>query len=161
MLLVNEAVSLRQCTDGTSKTIIVGENSGAILIGGQRRDDRSTYIGLGLISPWQQTSRIQNTRMSQFASTGLTRLDQGGLSAVRWRNNLAQATRPSGNSGPTIADGSWGNGGANSPLSAEHPGGVNVMMVDGSVAFIQDSGDFAIFQRLCSRDDGSVANRDN
>ena len=161
MLLLNEAVSLKQCTDGTSKTIIVGENSGALLIGGQRSDHRSLYSGLGHVQPYLQTTQFQNNKMSQFASAGLTRIDQGGLSAVRWRNNLAQASAPSGSYSSGNAAGAWGNYGANSPLSAEHPGGVNVLMVDGSVAFIADAVDFATFQALCSRDDAVVASRDN
>ena len=161
MLLLNEAVALKQCTDGTSKTIIVGENSGALLIGGARVDYRPTYIGMGVVDPWQQRDRFQNTKMSGFAGTGLTRIDQGGLSAVRWRNNLAQATPPAGNATNGNPEDSWGNSGANSPLSSEHPQGINILMVDGSVAFIQDTVDFVLFQALCSRDDAVAASRDN
>ena len=44
----------------------------------------------------------------------------------------------------------------NTPLTSFHPGGVQVVLADGSARFIQDTIPLETLQRLCVRDDGEV-----
>jgi prepilin-type processing-associated H-X9-DG protein len=50
----------------------------------------------------------------------------------------------------------WQSEGSNVPLVSAHPGGVNALLGDGSVRFLQDSTDLLMLARLATRDDGGV-----
>jgi prepilin-type processing-associated H-X9-DG protein len=69
-----------------------------------------------------------------------------GLTAVMYANN----SKTCGSGANTSYVG-------NSLLNSNHTGGINVLLVDGSVRFVTDSFNFATFQRLCTRNDGLVA----
>ena len=44
----------------------------------------------------------------------------------------------------------------NTPLLSYHPGGVHVLMADGSTQFMSNTIELSVMQRLCVRDDGLV-----
>ena len=44
--------------------------------------------------------------------------------------------------------------GANVPLNAAHPGGVNVALCDGSVRFLSTNTQLSVLAQLATRDDG-------
>ena len=62
-----------------------------------------------------------------------------------------------GNDSKTCGSGANTSYVGNSLLNSNHTGGINVLLVDGSVRFVTDSFNFATFQRLCTRNDGLVA----
>jgi prepilin-type processing-associated H-X9-DG protein len=131
MLLSNEPTTIARCTDGTSNTIIVAEQSAAI----GTQDIRNGYY-----TPWG-------------SCTFATRVSQGnpgdswgsGLTGVQYAINAM-----------TTAAGSDNTYDCNTVLNSNHPGGINALFTDGTVRFISNSTDFANFQRLCVRDDGMV-----
>ena len=47
------------------------------------------------------------------------------------------------------------NKGPNNPLTSEHPGGINVLLADGSVHFVGDSIDLELFKGLATRKRGA------
>jgi prepilin-type N-terminal cleavage/methylation domain-containing protein len=131
MLLANEQTTLASCTDGTSNTIIVAEQSGRI----GTQDIRNGYY-----TPWGSCTfpgKINNPGSSDIWGMGLT--------CVAYQINSK-----------TTAAGSDTSYKGNSIINSEHSGGVMTLRTDGSVQFVPNSIDFAMFQRMCVRDDGLV-----
>jgi len=122
-------VSLGQISDGTSNTMIVGEQSGWLIdVNGERvdfRGDRSHSIIMGYTENWE---RIFN------------------MTVVRYPINHQDA----------VDDGIQGNAGRNTPLSSQHTGGANVLYVDGSVHYLSETADLDLLYNLADRDDGFV-----
>ncbi|VTR91131.1 Uncharacterized protein OS=Blastopirellula marina DSM 3645 GN=DSM3645_17415 PE=4 SV=1: N_methyl_2: SBP_bac_10 [Gemmata massiliana] len=134
MLLANEQTRIADCTDGTSNTIIVAEQSG--LVGTQ--DIRNGYY-----SPWGSC-----TFPGKISSPGSSDIWGMGLTCVAYAINSRTATSAG-------SDTSYK---GNSILNSNHTAGINTLRTDGSVRFVTNSIDFATFQKQCVRDDGLVAN---
>ena len=122
-------VKLADIYDGTSNTMIVGEQSGWLIdANGDNidfRSDRSHSIILGSTPQWE---RIFNTTV------------------VRYPFNHQDA----------VDDGIQGNAGRNVPLSSPHSGGINAMYVDGSVHYLTETTDLDVVFNLADRADGEV-----
>lgn len=159
MLLLNDNTNLINCPDGTSNTIIVGEQSG--LVGTQ--DLRNHYY-----SPWggsNHTPRHTVSWMVQNSATDNTGKcggppawvdDNGrsgydiygnGITTVRHAINTQSATTPDGT---RIFE-------ANTILNSFHPQGINCLFTDGAVRYIPNAMDHSNFKKLCVRDDGLPA----
>jgi prepilin-type N-terminal cleavage/methylation domain-containing protein/prepilin-type processing-associated H-X9-DG protein len=143
MLIPNQATRVEDCTDGTSNTFIVGEQSGVLnstpgTVSSNGGDIRSRYF-----TPWGGcTFNVPLSRRPAGGDTwGL------GLTTVAYRINLRTTSPPAG------ANQTW-NG--NTILNSFHSGGVNMLLTDGSVRFVADSVDFLNFQAMCGRNDGLV-----
>jgi len=71
--------------------------------------------------------------------------------------NLVTLRYPIGNTVVQQLDanrlGLWG--GRNTNLTSEHPGGIQILLGDGSVQFLNETVDFALSKRLVSRNDGA------
>ena len=146
ILLNNDGIGFGSITDGSSNTILVGEQSNYMKNseGGDMevRSDANHGFNMGTrqqyVDPGNTGSRFFN----------LTILRPVGLSErapinVRNFDDL---------------DGASGNNGMNRPLLSAHSGGVNVAMADGSVHLINDSIDWFSLANLADRDDGNVTN---
>jgi hypothetical protein len=131
MFVACESVSFSKCTDGLSKTIMVGEQSG--LVGTQ--DIRNGYY-----SPWGGSNFT--APMQTFAATSDDMWGCGGLTCVRYAIN---DTNPQSGSQYAMD--------ANTTLSSFHSGGINALVSDGSVRFIVNEINFAIMRQMCCRDD--------
>jgi len=132
MLAMNQTFRIADCTDGTSNTIIVGEQSG--LVSGN--DYRNGYY-----SPWGSCTVASPIGVQPAGS------DMWGmsLSCVAYANDSKTA-----GSGANITYG------GNTLLNSFHIAGVNVLFTDGSVHFCPDTFDFPTFQKMCTRADGLV-----
>jgi len=130
MLLANEETRITDCTDGTSSTFIAVEQSGAV----GTADLRSRYY-----SPWGGFT-LPNPPLTYANGTDSWGM---GLTCVAYAINSRTAAAGSDN----VWDGS-------TVLNSFHTGGVNGLLTDGSVRFVRDNGDFANFQRMCTRNDG-------
>ncbi len=135
MLLANEQTRIADCTDGTSNTIFVAEQSGKIGL-----DD----IRNGYYTPWGSVTTTN--KVGSMNSTNTPDLWGMGLTCVAYAINSR-----------TSAAGSDTSYKGNSVLNSFHTGGINVLNVDGSVEFLRDTLDFVTFQKLCSKADGLVA----
>ena len=133
MLAMNQTFSISDCTDGTSNTIIVAEQSG--LVG--TSDYRNGYY-----SPWGGCT-VSSPIGAQPAGSDMWGM---GLTCVAYANNSNTASAAGANTSYK----------GNTILNSFHTGGINVLMTDGSVIFIPNSLDFAMFQRMCVRNDGLV-----
>ncbi|VTT98076.1 Uncharacterized protein OS=Blastopirellula marina DSM 3645 GN=DSM3645_12976 PE=4 SV=1: N_methyl_2: SBP_bac_10 [Gemmataceae bacterium] len=131
VLIPKKPVAITDVTDGTSNTIVVGEQSDMCsLADGTKADCRSSCrhgFAMSFPNSFPSDPRIFN------------------LTTVRYRISKDASLANSG-----------GNCGANSPLQSAHVGGANAAFGDGSVKFLRDSTDIATLKRLADRDDGLV-----
>lgn len=132
MLLANETTRIADCSDGLTNTIIVGEQSGSV----GTDDFRNGYF-----TPWGGfTQGLPISQLSPGADCwGM------GLTCVSQAIN-------SNTAGP----GAGMSYGGNTILNSKHPNGINALMGDGSVRFVNQTIDFFNFQKMCVRNDGLV-----
>ena len=133
-LLLNECVGFRDVLDGTSNTIIVGEQSG-----NPRNPRISNYH-----SGWGGASGRETVSQLKAGTAGLHRYG-GSLTAVFHTPNPVSTGAE--------ANAVWD---FNTPLSSFHPGGVQVLLADGSTHFATDTIELSLLQELCTRDDRQV-----
>jgi prepilin-type N-terminal cleavage/methylation domain-containing protein len=142
LLLMNETVAIRDNSDGTSNTIIVGEQSGNVA----GIDMRANYWG-----GWCGTSRGPLPITSY--GTGTTMVS-AGTTTLRYTPNTDHGvttaiTCVSGSGCATTYK-------HNTPLSSYHAGGTHVLMADGATRFISESIDLTTYLRLGARADNKT-----
>lgn len=141
MFLVNETVNISKVTDGTSKTIMVGEQSAAV----GTTDRRSSFwAAWGFYQPNDNPGAALYT-FKQLRTAGSW--FYLGATAVQYANNSA-----------TAGTGAVNTYDLNTILTSPHTGGVQTLRVDGSVSYMSDSVDINTLRQLCSRDDGVSIN---
>jgi hypothetical protein len=126
-------IRLGDLTDGTSNTMVVGENSNYTKVGGTLTDLRSNYYGAwggftyaGPV-PWAGTPDTWST----------------GTVTIRYAPNI-QGT-------PAGAVHTWE---ANLPLRSAHPGTVNILLGDASARSLSETVSFTVLTYLATRDEG-------
>ena len=145
ILGANSAVTITSISDGTSNTMIVGEQSdhlrdaagvaipgsfGAITSQGPHGWTMGCS-GNGSVPPAYNGDRAFNTSTTRWS------INQRGL-------------------GNNCGNGTCDNMGNNIPLSSQHTGGANVVMADGSVKFLSQTIPLLTLQYLSDRADGKV-----
>jgi type II secretory pathway pseudopilin PulG len=166
MLPPCESISMAKCTDGTSNTMIVGEQSDYL----QHVDnnDSSKYRGdpgwtgnetvhRGWISGTDSAQTI-----TKNAGNNNRTADTFNINTVRYKPDLKRVFAGAAINGgnppgvPGCSQNRRGGRGANNPIQSPHPGGVLVAMVDGSVQFVSATTDLGVFLRLAIRLDGQT-----
>ncbi len=127
MLQIGKAMSMRDCTDGSSNTLIVGEDSGMIANVDRRKNLGGAWGG-----------------MRPVATDGGNGYGCGGVVTIRYASN------------PRTAPSFTGAGFNNGPLTSFHVGGVHVLLTDGAVRFISDNINLATLLSLGAASDGLV-----
>jgi prepilin-type N-terminal cleavage/methylation domain-containing protein/prepilin-type processing-associated H-X9-DG protein len=136
-LCPNTWVRMRDVLDGTSNTLILGEQGGNV----GTKDVRASYHGA-----WAGFS--SSSRVSQIAEG--THFYGTATTTVRWPINSNNTTVCVSNSG---CDQAWS---MNTVLNSMHPGGANTAFVDGSVHFLSQTMLMDTYRRLAAKDDGLV-----
>ena len=132
MLLANEQVNVLGCTDGTSNTFMLGEQSAPV----GTSDYRSRYYSP--FGGFTQSCAVGSCPAG--ADTwGM------GLTCVAYAPNSKTA-----GAGANITYG------GNTILNSNHTNGLNMLRADGSVQFVSSSMAFLTFQTMCVRNDGLV-----
>ena len=167
MLPACEQVGISNCSDGTSNTMIVGEQSDWLQDlnpnnstkyhgdpGWNALTPNGTADAGGWISGTNAFPRVPLIP-GAIPTTGGTAQPWGNLTGnitvVRYRPNYKKVA---GTWQPGCAE----SGGINNPLQSAHSGGLQAAMTDGSVQFISQTMDLAILLRLSIRDDGQPVN---
>ena len=140
-MLTVETRKMKDCTDGTTSTIIVAEQSGqvnGVEISAQRHGSWE-----GLINGKSSEINISTLALS---SPGRDDWYIGGVTTVVRQPNwywVAGAPGPYNYSG-----------GNNTMINSFHPNGIHVLMTDAAVRFLSENVSVAALQRLCVKDDG-------
>jgi len=159
MLPPCEQVSVWDCLDGTSNTMIVGEQSDWLLDQNRAKSQKYhgdpgwTVGGTGPGGGWLSgTTRVDpvpklSTPGGPPAAWGA---DCWNITTVRYPPNLKRVM------GAKPLPGCSENHGINNPLQSAHPGGLLVGFVDGAVVFITETTSLAVLLRLAIRNDGQT-----
>ena len=179
MLPPNEQLSIANCTDGTSNTMIVSEQSD--FLRNVKSSDSTSYhgdpgwnppsdrrpsgwlsgtdvvdpVGLATGLPTRHDPNVWRTASSKPGDWHADLLLN--ITTVRYKPNLKQVI---GDKGQKSLPGCAEVMGHNNPLQSPHPGGVLVAMVDGSVQFVVATVDVSVLLRLAIRDDGQNVDSD-
>ena len=135
ILHVNSSVQFKDITDGTSNTMMVGEQSDW---GANNTDIRAGYnwgAWMGIANAWAP---------SAYHTANITTLHP----------NWSLGSKPDRASHPYVGGG--GEGPANTPLQSAHTGGLQVVLADGSVRFLSSSIDMGTAFNLADRRDRNV-----
>jgi prepilin-type N-terminal cleavage/methylation domain-containing protein/prepilin-type processing-associated H-X9-DG protein len=126
------SVRFRDIIDGTSTTLLLTEASTDVdfVKDGQSMD--VWYIGSTQIDPCECDGENDGTEFSEFVSTAVSPIN------VRFRNAAAHG------------------GLMELSVGSFHPGGAQTAMCDGSVRFLAETIDLAVYGALSSRDGGDV-----
>jgi len=137
VLCPNIWVRMGDVTDGTSNTLIVGEQGGKV----GSKDIRASYHGAW--AGFNVSSRpSQIAEGVHFYGTATT--------TVRYPINSNDTAVCVSNSG---CDQPWS---MNTVLNSMHPGGAQTVFVDGSVHFLSSTISMDTYRRLAAKDDGQV-----
>lgn len=145
ILVPNRSVSFSDVSDGSTNTMMLGEQSS------YARDAAGNEIDL----------RSSNSHGAWVGSTGsgtpgdgawfCTNFQSWNITTIRYPVNFLDATAAQ-------AGGATGVGpedGANRPVQSTHPSGANIALTDGSVRFISESVDYTLLTNLANRSDGN------
>jgi prepilin-type N-terminal cleavage/methylation domain-containing protein len=142
MLFQSSQMRLKDCTDGLSKMLVIGEQSDFL------RDSA------GVRQPWSASSCFG--WQIGLAGTG-TNSDGYNYTTVRYPPNLKTNSWSAGTngvgSGLCSGSGVWP---TNVPLNSPHPGGVSALLLDGAVIFLADGVNLQTLAQLATRDDGGT-----
>ena len=136
VLAPNQAFGLRDITDGSSNTIMVGEQSGRIGTAVVAANYVGSWGGVGGDAGGSSMQTVPN--LASGANYFMT-----GLTTVRWEINAKS----------TVAGSSDLCYRTNTVLNSFHAGGIHSLFGDGSVRFISDNVNMAMFKIACSKDD--------
>jgi len=156
ILFAQSKVTMTGITDGTSNTILVGEQSDHLRDPNRQPLTAGYTSGFGPTGLYMWTMGAANTPPGSSGSTGDYR--HFNCTSVRYSINAVGivAAGTVGTSATAHNAGVHNDGGTNFPLSANHTGGVNVAMGDGSVRFLSNTTDLATLSALCTRAGGEV-----
>ena len=131
MLVSHESFRLTDAGDGTSNTLLVGEQSDFCMNAAKAKVDcRSDFGHCFSMGPgWAGENRNWNLTTVRYP-----------INAKTWENKGVGETYY----------------GQNRPLQSVHSGGMNGLRADGSVRFFSDSLALQTLYNLCNRDDGNV-----
>jgi prepilin-type N-terminal cleavage/methylation domain-containing protein len=132
LLVPNDVKGFKDATDGTSNTVVVAEQSALV----DNHPIQSNYGG-----GWTGCGD-QAWKVGTMPDNG--NFYHAGLTTVVWAINYKTATA---NSSSTAYE-------TNTILNSFHPGGIQVLLGDGSVRFLSDTVDMDTLRRLCSANDG-------
>lgn len=146
VLVPNKCQDFSTVSDGSSNVIMMSEVSRKQYI----VDGTERIVGAGGSSHgWLMGTRVTGTP-ANMNPTAEADDRVFNLTTVRYCPNQ----KPFANQ---LFTGMGSNVGANNPVVSLHPGGVNVLVADGSVHFLSDTVDLLLFKRLATRDDAKPA----
>jgi len=131
MLLPVFPVKIRDATDGTSNTMIVGEESA---------------YGVDAAGVQQVLNNYHGFLCGVDATSYPISRRSFNVTTVRYAINTVSTT----------LTGISKNEGVNNGLSSEHVGGAHVLLADGAVRFLGENSNLATIKRIATRDDGDV-----
>ena len=141
-LMINEAVTLTSISvaDGTSSTVMVGEQSGLV--------DVNKNLSSNSAGAWDGALRSYTVGTAATRSPTDFYMRGGGITTVKYAINAKTSTVDSSDS-PVYN---------NTILNSMHPRGVNLLFADGGVRFVNENISLTNLRIICSRNDGATSN---
>lgn len=133
LLAANVSFKIRDCTDGTSNTLIIAEQSGT----NGTADSRSMWYGA-----------YQGVRLGGRSPSWTAGDDVWGAGITTIRDGYGINPSSQGAGGDNLE--------GNTHLTSFHVGGVHALLADGAVRFISENIDFTTLKELAAKDDGQV-----
>ncbi len=135
-LAPGQSFNIRDMTDGSSNVMVIGEQSGFILVSGAKTDARANYAG-----GWGGASLVITV-----PNVGTSNLFVTGVTSLKYPINATAGVNPYSDAGFQ----------ANSNLNSFHTGGTHALLGDGSVRFLSENMNLATLLNLASKGDGQV-----
>jgi len=142
-ILTGEATPIAAITDGTSNTMMIGEQSDFFIF-----SDSSGEIEFDMRSDSGAGFTLGETNGENFTSSSNS-LRRFNTVTIDVALNVKRADQ--------LSTGAWGALGANRPLVSAHDGVVIVGMGDGSVQILSESLDLSALFDLADKSDGDVS----
>ena len=161
MLMSGRSIRIAQCTDGTSNTLMVGEDSNFTTVASKVLTGAQGHQGPGLVdnrssnnqSAWMGNAWIGTPDGFDSMSTAAPKGNCPAQDCSRCYN-MTNVMYPI-NSKEYVEPGT-ANKGCNKPFSSAHTGGIVGAFADGHVYFLTEEIDLQVLSDLCNRDDGNV-----
>lgn len=144
ILFPNGQIGFRNVTDGTSNVAAVSEQGDFLIT----QNGAKVSWGAGQLHGWLIGCGGSGIPPS-YNSGGDARTFQ--QTTIRYPINQKEGWPNAGDCGNL---GVCQNLGVNIPLNSAHPGGVHILICDGSVRFLSDATSMSLLGRLATRDDG-------
>lgn len=148
-----ETVNIVMCTDGSSNTMIVGEQSG----------NQRTSVWTDYMSGWScgHNCNLTVSRINQLWTIPINGGDTTASIASYVYPIRTGLTVIVGSPNP-ISNPSYGTNNTQFqvPLTSRHTRGVNICLADGSVRFLNDNVDATVARQLAVRNDGTAISGD-
>ncbi len=149
--LRQRAIAFRDIRDGTSNTMLVGEQSDWGYNSSGGKVDIRNIPGSGI---WMGGDNMTNPSGDGSMSAASSNANHHRCYAmttvavpVGFNTQLTPNT--TGSPGTRVAD-------CNTPIQSAHPGGANILLADGSVRFISETVPLQTLRDLANRDEGHV-----
>jgi prepilin-type N-terminal cleavage/methylation domain-containing protein len=150
VLTPNYSKTIRNITDGTSKTIVVGEQSGWMVDAFGAQVDLRTSTAH---SAWMGCAPCGEPGNPKRSSTSRCNWGYGWSAGTSWYQNITSLRYPINHrtkaAGINISE-------SNTPIISDHPGGAHVLRCDGGVVFLSDDTSFDVLKLMAIRDDGMI-----
>ena len=147
MLFLNSRMNMRDCTDGTSNTFIVGETKYQLGTGGRSDSHRFSWA-----STYRGSSEAVATTLAAVTDVRINDWNGNG----NQRDTGFNSSNPNPSARGTINSNPATHSLTSRAFGSYHQGGAQFLMVDGSVHMISENINQGTLQNLAIRNDGNV-----
>ncbi len=162
MFVLDRNIRIGECTDGTSHTIMVGEESDYLYVPGVINSFPTGPEGPGLVDMRSSNRHGAFTGNSYHKEPAGVNTMRFGAPPLCSSPNCTRAYNMTTVLYPINSkdwDGSsMGFLGSNKPLRSAHPGGALFLFADGHVSYLADATELQTLHDLANRDDGNITN---
>jgi prepilin-type N-terminal cleavage/methylation domain-containing protein/prepilin-type processing-associated H-X9-DG protein len=150
-------INLASMTDGTSQTAFFSERKRGQGTPDIRNDMYQMNNALTIDQTWQTCSVLDMTMAMPLTNWMGVTWAIGDMTCTTYNHVSTPNTRTcAGMDSSMMMGGSMANMAVQLPPSSYHPGGVNVLLGDGSVRFMKDSTALAVWRALSTRNGGEI-----
>jgi prepilin-type N-terminal cleavage/methylation domain-containing protein/prepilin-type processing-associated H-X9-DG protein len=164
VITLGRGQTMAAITDGTSNTLMVGEQSAQMIHSngtplppsgdpngdGRVDNNRGFHMGTSYVGHPSGNDTMQQPPQGNCAPSS------SAHNCARCYNTTTINTRGIFRKGLVFND--YGELRCNKPLNSHHPGGINALFADGHIAFLTETMPLATLKLLANRDDGTPVN---